>query len=241
MDDSGDGGAGGVPPGTPRFSAASRPLMEFVAARSADDLSLAARSIWAGDFHLAIRSLRRAVRLIDFGTATAALGREFSDGDRRAADDGRGTPGDDAAAKVVAIAGEGRRAARGGARRAEPAACRETELLGRLRQGAAQTWEAFGAAAESSGPIAWELLGHLGRRREPLATKESRLAGTAEVYQALVELNAAALRWERSHWCDRSWGEDRWCAASCISPLFPTLPPGPGATAPGVHVGATTW
>ena len=63
----------------------------------------------------------------------------------------------------------------------------------------------------------------------------------AEIYRALVELNAAALRWERIHWCDRSSGSDSWCGASGISPLFPVLPPAPGMPAPGTFRGATSW
>lgn len=243
-----DGSGGGVPgselPRQP-FSSAARPLMEFIAARSVDGLSLAARCIEVRDFHLAVHSVRGAVRLIDFACSVAELGREFREGEQYPAVDGCRTPEDSGPAKVVSIVGGNRRAAVGeadpGPQRRCPSTGRETELLGRLRQVAAELWEAFGGVVESVGATDWECLGRLTERQAPVAPQDGRLAEAAEIYRVLVELNTAALRWERIHWCDRSSGSDSWCAASGISPLFPVLPPAAGMPAPGTYRGATSW
>jgi hypothetical protein len=218
--------------------------MEFIAARSVDGLSLAARCMEVRDFHLAVHSVRRAVRLIDFAGSVAALGRELPEGRQQPAVDGCRTPEDSRPAKVVSIVGGNRQAvgtADPGPQRQCPSTGGETELLGQLRQVAAELWEAFGAAVESVGATDWECLGRLTERQAPVAPEDGRLAEAAEIYRVLVELNAAALRWERIHWCDRSSGSDSWCAASGINPLFPVLPPAPGMPAPGTYRGATSW
>ncbi|MFE7331417.1 hypothetical protein ACFU8W_42250 [Streptomyces sp. NPDC057565] len=218
--------------------------MEFIAARSVDGVSSAARCIEVHDFHLAVHSVRRAVRLIDFAGSVAALGREFPDGREHSAVDGCRTPEDSGPAKVVSIVAGNRRAAGTagpGPQRQCPSIGRETELLGRLRQVAAELWDAFGGAVESVGATDWERLGRLTERQAPVAPQDRRLAEAAEIYRVLVELNAAALRWERIHWCDTSSGSDSWCEASGISPLFPVLPPAPGMPAPGTYQGATSW
>ncbi|MFD8723972.1 hypothetical protein ACFV2H_39960 [Streptomyces sp. NPDC059629] len=218
--------------------------MEFIAACSVDGLSLAARCIEVRDFHLAVHSIRRAVRLIDFARSVAALGREFPEGRQYPTAQECRTPDDSGPAKVVSIVGGNRRAAGTadpGPQRQCPSTGRETELLGRLRQVAAELWEAFGGAVESVGATGWEQLGRLTERQAPVAPPDGRLAEAAEIYRVLVELNAAALHWERIHWCDRSSGSDSWCTASGISPLFPVLPPAPGMPAPGTYRGATSW
>ncbi|WP_369271835.1 hypothetical protein AB5J55_18995 [Streptomyces sp. R11] len=218
--------------------------MEFIAAHSVDGLSLAARCVEVRDFHLAVHSVRRAVRLIDFACSVAALGRELPESRQYPAVEGCRTPDDSGSAKVVSLVGGNRRAfeaAAAGPQRRCPSTGRETELLGRLRQVAADLWEAFVGAVESAGATDWDYLGRLTERQAPVAAQDGRLAEAAEIYRALVELNAAALRWERIHWCDRSSGSDSWCAASSISPLFPVLPPAPGMPAPGTFRGATSW
>ncbi len=232
--------------GVPRrpFSSAARPLMEFLAAQSVDGLSLAAHCIEVRDLHLAVHSVRRAVRLIDFAGSVAAFGQEFPEDRQHPAPDGCRAPEDGRPAKVVSIRGGNRRAAGTadpGPQRRCPSPGRESELLGRLRQVAAELWEAFGGAVESVGATDWESLGRLTERQAPVTAQDGRLAEAAELYRVLVELNAAALRWERIHWCDRSSGSDNWCAASGISPLFPVLPPAPGMPAPDAFRGATSW
>lgn len=242
-----DGSGGDVPgSGLPRrpFSSAARPLMEFIAVHAVDGLSLAARCIEARDFHLAVHSVRRAVRLIDFAGSMAALGREFPEHRQDPAVDGCQASEDSLPAKVVSIVGGKTRAVEAADRKPRrrcPSTGRETELLGRLRQDAAELWEAFGGAVESVGVTDWEYLGRLAERQAPVAPQDGCLAEVAEIYRSLVELNAAALRWERMHWCDRSAGSHSWCAASGISPLFPVLPPAPGMPAPGTFRGATSW
>ncbi|MEU3605656.1 hypothetical protein AB0E83_09395 [Streptomyces sp. NPDC035033] len=209
--------------------------MEFVAARSVDDLALAARCVRAGDVHLAVQGIRRAVRLIDFAGLVVTLGREFPEGRREPA---AGGP------RTLAVVGGGGRAtavADPATSRSCPSTGRETELLGLLRQVAAELWESFGGAVEAAGVQDWEALDRMAERLAPAASRDGRLVEAAEIYRALVELNAAALRWERIHWCDRSAGNDSWCEASGISPLFPTLPPAPGMPAPARHRGATSW
>ncbi|WP_073229489.1 hypothetical protein [Streptomyces sp. NBRC 110465] len=232
--------------GLPRqpFAAAARPVMEFVAARSVDDLALAARCIRAGDIHLAVQGIRRTIRLIDFAGLVVTLGREFPEGRRDLSADGSRTLDDSPPATSAGVVGGGGRVtavADPGTLRSCPSTGRETDLLRRLRQVAAELWESFGGAVEAAGVQDWEVLDRLTERLAPAASRDGRLVEAAEIYRALVELNAAALRWERIHWCDWSSGNDSWCEASGISPLFPMLPPAPGMPVPAHHRGATSW